>query len=112
MKVQWQVNLWASWSERTAIVYIVNYCFEVFFLVIVACHGTIHGIKLIEIKMTELEKLLKSDKGVRAKFAKHEAKSAIRRALRIACPVNIDCCLDDGCLKAIKSKECKYHPLQ
>ena len=66
--------------------------------------------------MTELEKLLKSDKGVRAKFAKHEAKSAIKRALRIACPVNIDCCLDDGCLKAIKSKsrgaECKYHPLQ
>ena len=67
-------------------------------MVIVACHGTIHGIKLIEIKMTELEKLLKSDKGMRAKFAKHEAKSAIKRALRIACP---DCCLDDVCLKAM-----------
>ena len=46
-------------------------------MVIVACHGTVHGTKCREVYMTLLEELLEIQNNIRAKYAaQHEKKAA------------------------------------
>ena len=45
-------------------------------MVIVACHGTIHGTKCREVYMTLREKLLQIQEEVRAKYAQQKQQEA------------------------------------
>ena len=57
---------------RSAILFIVNHCFNLVIMVLVACHGTIHGTKCREVYMTLRENLMQIREEVRAKYAQQK----------------------------------------